>query len=86
MTYVLFGVKQGEPDYMEEYITETDDKIKAKQEIEKSEQNGFSKVRVLTISGNEKPDFLGSISFQAINKMQILTVTVIKNKTTEILQ
>ena len=59
-TYVLWGIRPN--DFLEDFITETNDLKtleKAKQEALK---NGITKLRVLIVEGYEKPDFIGTIN------------------------
>lgn len=57
---VLFATKKGEPDYMEQLIT---DKSEAINEASKwALVNGFNRLRIATIDLGEKPDFTKTIN------------------------
>jgi len=52
---VLWAVKKGEPDYMEQIITAKPEKI---EEAKKwAEANGFDRFRIATVNMNKKPNF-----------------------------
>ena len=57
---ILWGVKIGEPDYMEELITNNSDQIE--QAKVWAVANGFDRLRVAEINLNEKPDFAKTIN------------------------
>ena len=63
MIYVVYAVKENEKDYMEDFITETSDKNYAEYAKTEILKHGFRKARIMTVNGNEKPDFIGSIRF-----------------------
>ena len=57
---VLFATKKGEPDYMEQLIT---DKSEAINEASKwALVNGFDRLRIATIDLGKKPDFTKTIN------------------------
>ena len=58
---VLWAVKIGEPDYMEEVITEDQSKIESAKK--QAEQNGYNRFRIAIYSDiPEKPDFVRSLN------------------------
>lgn len=53
---VLYATKIGEPEYMEQLITEVEDRIPAASAW--AQQNGFDRLRIATYSDEpERPDF-----------------------------
>ena len=65
-TIVLWGVKKGEPDYMEEIIKEypaNDPLVIGKVDIMASiaRKNGYDRLRISTFNG-EMPDFIGALN------------------------
>lgn len=63
MTYVLYAVKEGEPDYKEEYITETESQNILSMAKVWALQNGYAKVRVVEYKDIiEPPDFVSTIN------------------------
>jgi hypothetical protein len=56
---VLFAVKENEPDYMEQLITDKEERIEAAKNWCK--ENGFDRLRIAEIDMNEKPDFIKTI-------------------------
>lgn len=56
---ILWAVKIGDPDYMEQIITENEEKIAAATAWAKA--NGFNRLRIATID-NKKPDFTKTIN------------------------
>ncbi len=58
---VLYAVKKGEPDYMEQLITDCEKQIPEAKKW--AEQNGFDRFRIATYSDNpEPPDFAGTVN------------------------
>lgn len=57
---VLFAVKKGEPDYMEQLITENSDRID--DAAKWARENGFDRLRITNISLTEKPDFTKTLA------------------------
>lgn len=57
---VLYGCKIGQPDYMEEVITEHEDRIEAARKW--AENNGYDRLRVATIDLGTPPDFKKTIN------------------------
>jgi hypothetical protein len=56
MEYILWARKQGEPDWMEEVITETKDKKQLEKSKAWAKANGYEDLRVMEYNG-EAPDF-----------------------------
>jgi len=56
---ILFAVRIGEPDYMEELITEQSDKIEEASAWARA--NGFDRLRVAVVDLGAKPDFVGAV-------------------------
>jgi len=58
---VLYAVQKGEPDYMEQIITEHEDRIPEARKW--AEENGFDRFRIATYSDvPEMPDFAAAIN------------------------
>lgn len=57
---VLFAVKKGEASYMEQLITDREERIEAAKNWCK--ENGFDRFRIAEIDMNEKPDFIKTIT------------------------
>jgi hypothetical protein len=55
---ILWAVKIGDPDYLEQVITEDEKKIDAAKQW--ATNNGFDRFRIAEID-SEKPDFVGTI-------------------------
>lgn len=61
-TYVLWGRKPEEPEWMEDMIIETNDPVKLNDAKIEATKQGFVGLRVLTMEGFEKPDFAGTLN------------------------
>jgi len=59
--YILWGVKNGDPEWHEQIITQAKSKEHLAKAQKWAEENDFSKFRVLTFNG-EKPDFVGTLN------------------------
>jgi hypothetical protein len=57
---ILFAVRKGEPDYMEELITEQEERIEKAKKW--AIENGFDRLRVATIDEESPPDFTKAIA------------------------
>lgn len=60
VTYVLWGVKEGE--YLEDLIAETTDLEELEKAKETAIAEGFTKLRVLKHVEGMRPDFTGTIN------------------------
>jgi hypothetical protein len=58
---ILYAVKVGEPDYMEQVITTKPEHFAAAAEW--ARQNGFDRIRIAVIDLAEKPDFTQTINY-----------------------
>jgi hypothetical protein len=58
-TKILFGTKVGDPDYMEQLITEVEERIPAAKRWALA--NGFDRLRVADIDLSTAPDFTKTI-------------------------
>lgn len=56
---VLFAVKKGQPNYMEELITENENHIENAKKW--AIKNGFDRLRIAEIDMNKKPNFINTI-------------------------
>lgn len=56
---ILYAVKIGSPDYMEELITDREERIEKAKVWAK--ENGFDRLRVTEINLGDKPDFINTI-------------------------
>lgn len=59
MEKILYAVKIGEPDYMEQIITTNQDVIEQARAWAKA--NGFDRFRIATYNG-EAPNFIGALN------------------------
>jgi hypothetical protein len=57
---VLFAVKENEPDYMEQLITEKEERFEGAKKWCKD--NGFNRFRIAEIDMSKKPDFIKTIT------------------------
>lgn len=57
---VLFAVKIGEPDYMEEVITENE--LQIEQAKKWAEENGYDRFRIANINMENPPDFTKALN------------------------
>jgi hypothetical protein len=57
---ILWGVKIGDPDYMEQIITEQPERIEAAKIW--AANNGFNRFRIAEIKPEDKPDFINTIN------------------------
>jgi hypothetical protein len=61
MEYVVWGVRDGDPDWAESVLLETTDRDEAEQYSQLMLEQGYSSTRVMTFGG-ERPDFIRAIN------------------------
>jgi hypothetical protein len=59
---ILFATRKGNPDWMEELITEVEERIP--EATKWAEENDFDRIRIAEIDLTEKPDFVHAINWK----------------------
>ena len=59
---ILFATRKGNPDWMEELITEVEERIP--ESTKWAEENDFDRIRIEEIDLTEKPDFVHAINWK----------------------